>query len=156
MFCPFIHIKYKCIQKAWERILLARAWYCWALLKSSDISLIGQTRSNAKIAKLNLQTKITNNAKGANTNPLKIMMSKINLVQAENTCSFSYTVHSHQKSSQWNRTCSSDNFVNAFCNSSLKLLRETKIIWLICSWQYLEFFCLSLTSTIPLNLRAES
>lgn len=51
-FCHFSHIKYKYIQKKHgKRILLARAWYFWALLKSTDTFFIGQTWSNAEVAK---------------------------------------------------------------------------------------------------------
>lgn len=154
-FCHFSHIKYKYIQKNGKRILLARAWYFWALLKSTDTLFIGQTWSNAEVAKSTCKQKSQEMQNEQVQIHWRSWWSQSTSCRQKKPALFPYTGHSHQNSRQWDRTCSPDNFVHAFCYSSFKLLsQENQNHTIHLKWIAFGSLCFSLRSAIPPNLRA--
>lgn len=138
-----------------KRILLARAWYFWALLKSTDTFFIGQTWSNAEVAKSTCKRKSQEMQKEQVQIHWRSWWSQSTSCRQKKPALFPTLDALIGNSRQGDRTCSPDNFVHALCYSSFKLLsQENQNHMIRLRWVIFGVLCFCLRSTIPPNLRA--
>lgn len=134
-FCHFSHIKYKCIHKTWEKnftgksmILLGSAQIYWYLFHS-------QTWSNAEVAKSTCKLKSQEMQNEQVQIHWRSWWAQSTSCRQKKPALFQTTLDVLIRNSrQWDRICTPDKFVHAFCYNSFKLLsQENQSTWFIWS-----------------------